>query len=170
MAAQPDELQREVKFFIRKQSSHVYAEMHGRETGSDMKEFLLAVKAACQEHGCPKILLCVRDSRAMFKAEDYGLAGQMGQTGGQASGPARGYVSELVTPACRIALVGDTSELNYAHEYIELVARQQQVNVKSFRDSASAARWLDAEQAAEAAGAQAPGLDALQPGRAPKLA
>jgi hypothetical protein len=147
-----------VKFSIRRQAGHVLAELRGRETSGDMREFLLAVKAACLEHGCPRILLSVRDSHAMFKAEDYGLLGQ-------------GYASDLVTPSCRIALVGDTQDLNFAHEYIELVARQRQVNVKSFRDCASAARWLQADEADEAAQASAAaGLDALKPGRAPKLA
>jgi hypothetical protein len=68
----------------------------------------------------------------MFKPEDYGL-----------NGNTRGYVTELVTPACQVALVGDTDELNSANEYIELVARQQGMNVRAFRDERSALRWLE---------------------------
>jgi hypothetical protein len=147
-----------MNFSIRKQGDLVFAELQGRETSYDMREFLMAVKLACQQHGCPRILITVRDSRAMFKAEDYGLTAQTA-----------GYVKDLVTPACRIALVGDTSELNFAHEYIELVARQQDVNVKSFKDPGSAARWLEAQQGGSDAAAQE-GLDALEPGGTPKLA
>ena len=51
-------------------------------------------------------------------------------------------MNELVTPACQIALVGDTEEVNSANEYIELVARQQGVNVRAFRDEAAAVRWV----------------------------
>ncbi len=141
-----------MKYRIQARGTHLYAELTGRESSHDMREFLLAVKDACLHNACPRILLSIKDSRAMFKAEDYGLTGQMG-----------GYVSEMITPSCRIALIGDSSDLNYAHEYIEVVARQQQVNVRAFRTAASAIQWL------EEAGPPAPDLDALQPARAPKL-
>jgi hypothetical protein len=107
-----------------------------------MRSFLEATKAACGEHRCPRILICVRDSRPVFKAEDYGLAGET-----------------LATPSCRIALLGDSSEHHHAHEYVEIVARQQGVNVKAFRVEAEALEWLR----------DAPS-DALQPRRTPKLA
>jgi hypothetical protein len=127
-----------VKYRIEPRGEFLHAELKGRETAEDMRGFLHAVKAACQEHGCPRILLSIRASRPVFRLEDYGLAGET-------RGEARGYVSDLVSPACRIALVGDTSELQFAHEYIEVVARQQHVNVKSFREASSAVRWLQAQ-------------------------
>jgi len=137
--------------------AYLHAEVHGREDAQDSREFLSALYAACREHGCSKALIFVRDSRVLFKPEDHGLGGET-----------RGFVSEMVSPSCRIALIGDTSELNHSHDYLELIARQQQLNVKSFRSLASAIAWLEAEalQAADAA----PGSDALDPGRAPKLA
>jgi len=118
-----------------------------------MRAFLEAVKAACLEHGRPSVLMLVRESRAVFKPEDYGLAG--------------GFVEGMVTSACRVALVGDSSELQHAHEYIALVARQQGMNVRSFRDAAAALRWL---ASAEADAAGAPGSDRLEPAGPPKLA
>src|SRR5947209_6209060 len=111
-----------MKYRIQPRGTYIFAELTARETPYDMREFLLAVKDACLQNGCPRILLSIRDSRAMFKAEDYGLTGEP-----------RGYVSEIATPTCRIALVGDSNDLHFAHEYIELVARQQQLNVRSFR-------------------------------------
>ena len=113
-----------------------------------MRVFLEAAKAGCGEHRCGRILICIRDSRAVFKAEDYGLAGEM-----------RSYASALVTPECRIALLGDSSEHHHAHEYVEIVARQQGVNVKAFRSEAEALHWLRDET-----------LESLQPRRATKLA
>ena len=47
-----------------------------------------------------------------------------------------------MTPKCQVALVGDTPELNAAHEYIEMCARQQNMNVRAFVDEAAALRWL----------------------------
>jgi hypothetical protein len=123
-----------MRYAIEAKAGYIHAELKGRESSQDMREFLVAVKAACQKHDCPKILLSIRASHPMFKAEDYGLAGEM-----------PGYVADLVKPACRIALVGDSADLHFAHEYVELVARQQQVNVKSFREAASAVGWLTSE-------------------------
>ncbi|HET7197158.1 MAG TPA: hypothetical protein VFI86_00705, partial [Burkholderiales bacterium] len=120
-----------MKYWTEARGDHLYAALAGRETGDEMREFLLAVQAACRAAACPRILLSVRASRPVFKPEDYGLGGQT-----------RGYLSEIVTPACRVALLGDTAELNAAHEYIELCARQQNINVRAFRDEAAALRWL----------------------------
>jgi hypothetical protein len=134
-----------VKIHIERRATYLYAELRGRESGRDMREFALAVKAACSKHGCPKILLCIGDSPAVFKAEEYGL-----------DGTSRGYVAEILTKYCRIALLGDSSELHHAHEYIELVARQQGVNVRAFRDQESAVRWLmSPEDLADAPGSGA---------------
>ena len=122
-----------MKFRIEARGDYLLAEVHGRETAADMREFLLALKMACTEHACPRILISVHASRPIFKFDDHGLGT---------------FVNELVTPPCRIALVGDSSELNHAHDYIELVARQRQMDVKSFRDLSIAQQWLREPQAA----------------------
>ena len=120
-----------MKFSIDARAGYLYASLAGRETAEQMREFLLAVHAACGEHQSPKILMAIRQSRPVFKAEDYGLAGNMNS-----------YAHELVTPACQIALVGDTEELHAAHEYIEMVARQQNINARAFRTESAALGWL----------------------------
>jgi hypothetical protein len=122
-----------VKFSIGPRGGHLLAELKGRETAADMREFVLAVRLASRRHGCTRILVSVRASRPMFKTEDYGL-----------SGVVRGYLNDIISPSCRVALLGDSSELQHAHEYVELVARQQHLNVKAFRDAAAAAEWLEA--------------------------
>jgi hypothetical protein len=117
-----------MRFSIEPREGYLHASLYGRDTAEQMREFLLAVHAASKQHDLPKILMSVRQSRAVFKPEDYGL---------------NGYVNELVTPACQIALVGDTDEVNTANEYIEMVARQQGVNVRAFRDETAALRWMN---------------------------
>jgi hypothetical protein len=121
-----------MKFSIEAKDGYLRAALQGRDTAEEMREFLLAVHAACQKHGTPKILISVRQSRAVFKPEDYGLDGSM-----------PGYARELATTACQVALVGDTAELHSAHEYIEVVARQQNLNVRAFRAESAALRWMD---------------------------
>src|SRR5258706_8022387 len=121
-----------MRFSVEPRQGYLRAELSGRQTAEDMREFLHAVQAACRKHNSPKILMTLRQSRAIFKPEDYGLGGEM-----------RGYVHELISPACQIALVGDSRELHAAHEYIEVVARQQHINARAFRDEPSALRWLE---------------------------
>lgn len=120
-----------MRYWIESRGDYLYAALAGRESAGEMREFLLAVHAACRERRCPRILVSVRASRAAFKPEEYGL------------GPApSGYARELATPACQVALVGDSAELNAAHEYIELCAREQGINARAFRDELEALRWL----------------------------
>ncbi|HEY5897559.1 MAG TPA: hypothetical protein VIV54_08355 [Burkholderiales bacterium] len=116
-----------MRFSIEPRGDHLLASLQGRETGEEMRAFLVAVHAACGEHKCPRILMSIRASRPVFKPEDYGIST---------------YVHDLVTDKCQVALVGDTPELNAAHEYIEVCARQQNMNVRAFADEASALRWL----------------------------
>ena len=121
-----------MRFSIEPREGYLHAALFGRDTADQMRDFLLAVHAACKQHECARVLISIRQSRAVFKPGDYGLPG---------------YVNELVTPACQIALVGDTDEVNTANEYIELVARQQGVNARAFRDEAAAVRWIKAATA-----------------------
>jgi len=120
-----------MRFTVTLRQGYLRAELINRQTADDMREFLHAVQAACQEHGCPRILMVVRRSRAIFKPQDYGFDGK-----------SPGYVTGLVSSKCQIALLGDSSELQAAHEYIEVVARQQQINARAFRDEAAALAWL----------------------------
>lgn len=116
-----------MKYSIDARPGYLYASLAGRETADEMREFLHAVHAACGEHQSPKILMAIRQSRPVFKPEDYGLMT---------------YANTLVTPACQVALVGDTEELHAAHEYIEMVARQQNINARAFRSESAALGWL----------------------------
>ena len=116
-----------MKYSIEARDGYLHAALAGRETADEMREFLHAVHAACGEHRSPKILMAIRRSRPVFKPEDYGLSG---------------YANALVTPACQVALLGDTEELHAAHEYIEMVARQQNINARAFRSESAALGWL----------------------------
>src|ERR1051326_4685841 len=122
-----------VRFSIEPRQGYLLAEVAGRETAQEMRQFAHALRDACRSHGFPRILVLVRQSRAILKPEDYGF-----------DGATRGYIQELLSPDCQVALLGDSQELNAAHEYIEVVARQQNVNARAFRDSAAAVRWLTA--------------------------
>lgn len=138
-----------MKYSIQQKGDHLHAELQNRETAAEMRTFLLAVKQACRENGQCNVLLSVRDSRAVFKAEEYGLTGDL-----------RGYLADLVTPGCRVALVGDSIELHHAHDYVVLVARQQGINARAFRDPRAALEWLRSAEDRS----PSPQADAARPG------
>jgi hypothetical protein len=116
-----------MKYSIEARDGYLHGALYERRTADEMRLFLLALHAASREHGIGKALISIRRSRAMYKAEDYGL---------------NGYVNALVSRGCQVALVGDTAEVNAANEHIETVARQQGINVRAFRDEAAARAWL----------------------------
>jgi hypothetical protein len=116
-----------MRYSIEPRPGYVRAALWDQETPDEMRQFLVAVSAACHKHSSSKVVIVVRRSRPAFKPEDYGLTT---------------YVSGLVTGECQVALVGDTDELRAAHEYVEMVARQQNINARAFRDEPAALRWL----------------------------
>ena len=116
-----------MRFTIEPREGYVRAAVWERETADEMREFLMAVSKACRENESSKVVLVVRRSRPAFKPEDYGLSS---------------YLKDLVTPECQVAMVADTDELHSAHEYIEMIARQQNINARAFRDEAAAMRWM----------------------------
>jgi hypothetical protein len=116
-----------MRYTIEPREDYVRAALWERETAPEMREFLMAVSAACHENETSRVVLVVRRSRPAFKPEDYGLTS---------------YIKDLVTPACQVAMVADTEELHSAHEYIEMIARQQGINARAFRDEGAALRWM----------------------------
>ena len=105
------------------------AELFGRETVEQTKAFLKAVVSASRETQCPCVLISVRSSKPVFQLERHGLIE---------------YFRELaVTLSRRVALLGDTRDLRLSHDYVELIARQHGLNVRSFLDETAAYRWFE---------------------------
>jgi len=113
---------------IEAKQDHLRAVVYGRDTPEHTREFLVAVHTACRQHHQQRILILVRQSRALFKPDDYGL---------------NGYVKKLLSADCQVALVGDTPEVNAANDYIAVVARQDGLNIRAFHGERAALRWLD---------------------------
>jgi Ribonuclease G/E len=117
-----------VKSKISVTKDYLKAELYHRETSEETKDFLRSVAAESLARGCSNLLICVHDSRAIFKVQDCGI---------------RGYLDELRSrPNYRIALVADSDEVHAAHEYIRVLARQHGIALDCFRDEASAVKWL----------------------------
>ena len=110
--------------------NHIRAVLYDRQTALETREFLVAVAAAAQEHQCGRVLVVVRESKPLFKVEDYGISKYFKVLAGNT--------------AYRVALHGDTEEMRVSHEYIVLLAKQHGAQVQSFGNEPDAVRWLTA--------------------------
>ncbi|SRR3954468_18814576 len=108
------------------------AEMVGRETVAETLEFIQALAAEAERSGTTRALVWVRRSRPIFRVEQYRISEHFRQIAANRD--------------ARVALLADSEEVRAAHEYIEVLARQNGAAVRSFRDEAAAREWLAAER------------------------
>lgn len=107
---------------------YLRAKISNRETGEETRVFFRAVILEYIKHRHTNILLDFRSSRPIFHGEPHGFFEFFRMLSDSSS--------------CKIALLGDAKDLHLSHEYVALLARQQGMNVQSFRDERSALRWL----------------------------
>lgn len=120
-------------YTITLEAGFVRAVLIDRETVEETTEFLTAVARWKRAH--PNILIEVRSSKPIFQAVRHVMA----------------CFREIAqAPGHRIALAADSMEVQASHEYLELLARQQGLNVRSFPGEEEALRWFS-EQAPDAA-------------------
>jgi hypothetical protein len=113
-------------FSITVEQDFVRAELSNRETVQEMGDFLRAVARYSARYA--SIVIQVRQSTPIFHVEQHGLIESLREI-------AR-------SPQHRIALLADTADLRSSHEYLELLARQRGVNVRSFRSEGEALLWM----------------------------
>jgi len=107
---------------------YLKADLFDRQTAGETREFLVAVAADARKHERWQVLISVHASRAIFKVEQYGLLDYFKELGGLSK--------------YRIALTGDSEELRVSQEYVESLARQHSINVRSFQSEQAALNWL----------------------------
>lgn len=112
---------------------HVRVEVFGRETAEETREYLQAVAAKVLESGHTRVLIWVRNSRPIFKVDNYRIT--------------EFFRLVASNPAYRVALLGDSDELRVSQQYVEVLAHQHGANVRAFRAEMPALRWLRAETA-----------------------
>src|SRR6266849_4229368 len=105
------------------EAGYLKADLFNRQTAEETRDALAAIAAEARKHKCSQILISVHASRPIFKVEQYGLPD---------------YFRELG----RIALTGDSSELRISQQYIESLARQNGINVRSFPNEQAALHWF----------------------------
>lgn len=139
--APPSARGRAMAYKITVEADFVRAELAHRETVEETRSFLQALLRYSENYPC--LLIQVRTSKPVFHVERHGLVEY--------------FLQMAHTPRHRIALTAESADLQASHEYLELVARQRGVNVRSFRDEAEALAWLrERRQQADRRQAQQP--------------
>jgi hypothetical protein len=107
---------------------YLKADLFNRQTAEEARDALAAIAAEARKHACSQILISVHASRPLFKAEQHGLPDYFGEPGEGSK--------------YRIALTADSDELRLSQQYIELLARRNGVNVRSFPNEQAALSWF----------------------------
>ena len=102
-----------------------------RETAEETRAMAEAVFGERARRGLLRVLLTGRDSRPIFKVEEYGLSNLLGRM--------------AAIPGLRVAAVSDAAELHAAHQYVALLAKQRGVAYGAFQREDEALAWLRAE-------------------------
>jgi hypothetical protein len=132
-----------MRYRITVEADYVKAELFDRKTAEETRTFLAAVTAECRRHKLSRVLISVQSSRPIFRAEKFGLSS---------------FVELAVKFSVKIAVLGDSAENRIAQEYGAMLASLRGVNVRTFRDKATAIGWLTGAR-------QGPEQDRLQDGR-----
>lgn len=103
-------------------------EIRERETPEETREAVDKTLAEREKHGALALLIVVRNSRAIFKVEEYGLSQHLGRA--------------AAIPGLRAATVTEDAAVYSAHQYLELIAAQRGVAFRAFRTEAEALAWL----------------------------
>ena len=113
---------------ITSEAGYLRAELFHRETAEESREFFAAVAEAAQRRRCNSILISVRSSSPLFTVDRSGFFAE--------------FALLDSSQDRKVALVADSEELDYSHEYFALLAQHQGMNVGHFRSEVAALDWL----------------------------
>lgn len=122
-----------MRYTIEKQDGHLKAEMVERDTGEETAEFVEAIVEALRAGPVDKLLISIRDSRPVFKVEQWRLSAALDQV--------------MSIPGLKVAFIADTRELQMSQQYIALLGRQRGLRFESFDSEAAALAWLTSSSA-----------------------
>jgi len=106
---------------------YLKVDLFNQQTAAETRDALGTIAAEARKRKSSQILISVHASRPIFKVEQYGLPE---------------YFKKLGESKCRIALTGDSDEVRLSQQYIELLARRNGVNVRSFPNEQAALHWF----------------------------
>ena len=104
------------------------AEMVERDTAAETVEFVHAIIAALGAQGIYRVLISIRNSRPVFKVEEWKLSQALEQV--------------MSIAGLKVAFIADTRELAMSQEYIALLGRQRGLEFETFPSEQAAVAWL----------------------------
>ncbi|MBV8031582.1 MAG: hypothetical protein JO035_08745 [Betaproteobacteria bacterium] len=117
-----------MKFTIEVVGDVLRAEVSERETADEARQFFEAIMAEREKTGALSILIMVRDSRPLYKVEDYQLSHWIERV--------------KAIPGLRVAGVAHERDLKSAQDYVTLLASQRDAPMRNFPSEAQAISWL----------------------------
>lgn len=102
--------------------------MRGRETAEETAQFVAAIVDAMRSSGVSKVLISIRESRPIFKVEDWRLSAVLDQM--------------KDTPGLKAAFIADSKDVAMSQEYIALLGRQRGFDFQAFASEKEAIDWL----------------------------
>ena len=118
-----------MRYTIEKLTGYLKAEMVERDTAEETAQFVGAIVEAVRRDDVRKVLISTRQSRPVFKVEDWKLSAALDQV--------------MSIPGLQVAFVSDTRELAMSQDYIALLGRQRGLEFQAFgADESAAIAWL----------------------------
>ena len=119
-----------MRYTIDVHPGYIKGEMRGRETGEETRTFVNALLATLREQKIARVLMSVRESRPVFKVEDWGFSDAIGK---------------VLGTGLRVAFIADSKEVAMSQEYIALLGRHKGLDFRCFAAEVDAVAWLRAE-------------------------
>lgn len=117
-----------MRYTIEGKAGYLKAEMLERDSAEETAQFVEAIVEALLAHAADKLLISIRDSRPVFKVEEWKLSAALDKV--------------MSIPGLRVAFVADTREVQMSQQYIALLGRQRGLKFESFDSEPAAVAWL----------------------------
>ena len=117
-----------VRYTIDDKAGYLKAEMVERDTAEETAQFVEAIVEALRAHAAGKLLISIRDSRPVFKVEEWKLSAALDKV--------------MRIPGLQVAFISDTREVQMSQQYIALLGRQRGLKFESFDSEPAAVAWL----------------------------
>src|SRR5436305_14096804 len=102
--------------------------MRGRETGEETRTFVNALSRRCQ-HNTARVLISVRESRPVFKVEEWGFSDA---------------ISKVLGTRLRVAFIADSKEVATSQEWHRPPRPAGRVPFPHLRRRSPTLQWLRA--------------------------
>ena len=117
-----------MRYSIESRQGYLRAEMTERDTPAQTAQFVEAIVKELRAKGGKKVLISIRDSRPVFKVEEWKLSAALDKV--------------MSIPGLQVAFISDTRELQMSQQYIALLARQRGLKFEAFDNEPAALTWL----------------------------